>query len=135
MGCMREVGTSDAGKKIFCAARETCDFMRDSRAENYYGVVNARSQSAIEVNRNCVAHQSTGQFRNSGCGQLADGDKFFRNIPLVIVDVAESRDRILICADLRSLLLVSHRHVRALGHERIESGNLARSENLSANRE
>ena len=88
---MGKIRASNAWKKIFRPAGETRDLMRHGGAEDYDGIVNSGSQTAIEIDRNSVGDQPASQFRNSCSGQFADSHEFLRNVPLVIVDVAESR--------------------------------------------
>ena len=131
-----KIRTGNAGKKIFRAARKTCHFMRHGGAENYYCVVNAGRQAAIEIDRNGIGNKSAGQFRNSSCAQLADRHEFFRNVPLVIIDLTQSGNRLPIGdANLELLLLVGHWHVRALGDQRVHLSDLAGGQNLCRERE
>src|SRR6266849_5087495 len=104
---MSKIGTGDAGEKVFRAAGKTRDLVRHGGAEDYDRIVYSGSQQAIEINRNCFRDQSAGQFRDLRSAQLADGREFFGNIPLMIVDVAESRRRVSVSfANLQSLFFV-----------------------------
>ena len=118
---VRELGAGDAGEKILRAAGEPGDFVRDDRAEDEDVVVGARARAAgstAPARPRSSARPSARTFpRPSACRASSaptdgpsDGRRRRRGAEVLAVAGA----------DLRALLGVRHRRMRALRDERVE---------------
>ncbi len=105
--------------------------MRDGRAEDEDGVIPARREQAVEVDLDGLVDEAARQLADALGGEFAEVNKFRRVVPLVVEDVSEQRERGAFAeSDLRALLLLCHRHVRALRDERVELSGAARGEDF-----
>src|SRR5688500_16492854 len=87
-----QIGTGDAGEKIFCATGEPGDLVRDGRTEDKNEVVTAGRDEPINCQWYCLGKYAARDFLDLAGRKLADSYELHRVIPSMIVDVAERRD-------------------------------------------